>query len=126
MEDDFSAKKKAGAVFVDFTAVYATVSHRGLTCKFLRLLPDILVHMVRMIMELVGNCRFTLTTGKSKGSRLRRLTNGVPQGSVLPPDLFIISTSDEPITISRKYAYADDLAIIHADEDWQAVVGALS
>jgi len=34
--------------------VYDTaVLHRGLTCKLLRLLPD--RHMIRMIMELVGN-----------------------------------------------------------------------
>ena len=31
-----------------------------------------------------------------------------------------------PTTISRKCAYADDLAIMHADGDWQAVEGALS
>ena len=39
--------------------------------------------MVRMIMEFVQNRSFTLTTGDSKQSRLRRLRNGVPQGSVL-------------------------------------------
>ena len=53
IEDSFEAKKKAGAVFVDLTAAYDTVWHRGLTCKLLRLLPD--KHMVRMIMELVWN-----------------------------------------------------------------------
>ena len=53
IEDSFEAKKKSGAVFVDLTAAYATVWHRGLTCKLLRLLPD--KHMVRMIMELVQN-----------------------------------------------------------------------
>jgi len=31
-----------------------------------------------------------------------------------------------PITISRKCAYADDLAVTHADGDWQAVEGVLS
>ena len=41
IEDSFEAKKKAGA----------TVWHRNLTCKLLRLLPD--KHMARMIMELV-------------------------------------------------------------------------
>ena len=53
IEDSSEAKKKAGAVFVDLTAAYDTVWHRGLTCKLLRLLPD--NHMVRMIMELVRN-----------------------------------------------------------------------
>jgi len=32
-EDSFSAEKKVGAVFVDLTAAYNTVWHRGLTCK---------------------------------------------------------------------------------------------
>ena len=40
IEDCFDPKKKAGAVFVDLTAAYDTVWHRGLTCKLLRLLPD--------------------------------------------------------------------------------------
>ena len=78
IEDSFSAKKKAGAVFLDITAAYDTVWHRGLTCKLLRLLPD--RHMVSLIMELVRNRSFTLTTGSGSKSRLRRLRNGVPQG----------------------------------------------
>jgi len=88
IEDRFTAKQKAGAVFVDLTAAYDTVWHRGLTCKMLRLLPD--RHMVHMIMEMVSNRSFTLTTGNSQRSRLRRLKNGVPQGSVMVPLLFNI------------------------------------
>ena len=69
---------KAGAVFVNLTAAYDTVWHPGLICKLLRLLPD--KHMFRIIKKLVQNRSFTLTTGDSKQSRLRRLKNGVPQG----------------------------------------------
>ena len=69
--------------------------------------------MLKMIMELVRNRSFTLTTGDSKQSRLRRLENGVPQGSVLAPLLFNIYTYDLPSMISRKFAYADDLALLH-------------
>ena len=83
IEDSFEAKKKAGAVFVDLTAAYDTVWHRGLTFKLLRLLPN--KHMVKMIMELVRNQSFIFTTGDSKQSRLCRLKNGVPQRSVLAP-----------------------------------------
>ena len=121
IEDSFSAKKKAGAVFVDLTAAYDIIWHRGLTCKLLRLLPD--RHIVYMI---IRNRSFTLTTRNSQRSRLRCLKNGVPQGSVLVPLLFNIYTSDLPATISRKYAYADDLAIVHADGDWLAVEEKLS
>jgi len=113
IEDSFSVKKKAGAVFVDLTAAYDTAWHCGLTYKLLRFLPD--RHMVHMIMKMVSNCSFALTTGNGRRSRLRRLKNGVPQGSVLAPLLFNIYTSDLPATISRKYAYNDDLAIMHSD-----------
>ena len=67
IEDLFEAKKKACAVFVDLTAAYDTVWHRGLTCKLLRLLPN--KHMVRMITELVRNRSFTLSVGDSKQTR---------------------------------------------------------
>ena len=124
IEDSFEAKKKAGAVFVDLTAAYGTVWHRGLTCKLLRLLPD--KHMVRKIMELVLNRSFTLNTGDSKQSRLRRLKNGVPQGSVLAPLLFSIYTYDLPSIISRKFAYADYLALLHSSGNWKDLEGTLS
>ena len=88
VKDSFEAKKKAGAIFINLTAAYDTVWHRGLTCKLLRLLPN--KRMVRMIMELVRNRSFTFTIYDSKQSRLRRLKNGVPQGSVLAPLLFHI------------------------------------
>jgi len=78
----------------------------------MRLLPD--RHMVRMILDMADNRSFTLTTGNGERSRLRRLKNGVPQGSVLAPLLFNIYIPDLPSTASRKYAYADDLAIMQA------------
>ena len=117
-------KKKAGAVFIDLTAVYDTVWHRGLTCKLLRLLPD--KHMVHMIMELIRSRSFTLTTGNSKPSRLRRLRNGVPQGSVLAPLLFNIYTYDIPSITSKKFTYADDLAILHTSGEWKELERTLS
>ena len=82
IQESFDAEKKVGTVFVDLTATYDTVWHRGLTCKLLRLLSD--KHMVRMIMELVRNRSFTLLTGDNdkKQSRLRRLKNGVPLGFI--------------------------------------------
>ena len=123
IKDSFEAKKKAGAVFIDLTAAYDTVWHRGLICKLLRLLPN--KQMVKMIMELVRNRSFTLTTGDSKQSRLRRLKNGVPQGSVLAPLLFNIYTYGLPSMISRKFAYADDLALLHSSGNWKDLEGTL-
>ena len=124
IEDSFETKKKASAVFVDLTAAYDTVWHRGLTCKLLRLLPD--KHMVQMIMELIRNRSFTLSIGDSNRSRLRRLRNGLPQRSFLAPLLFNIYTYDLPSTIFQKYAYADDLAWMHTSKDWKTLEGTLS
>ena len=124
IEDSFEAKKKVSAIFIDLTAAYDTVWHRGLTCKLPRLLPD--KHMVKMIMELVRNQSFTLTTDDSKQSRLRCLKNGVPQGSVLAPLLFNIYTYDLPFRIYRKFAYADDLALLHSSGNWKNLEGTLS
>ena len=119
IEDSFEAKKKGGAVFVDLTDAYDTVWHGGLTCKLLKLLPD--KHMVWMIIELIRNRSFTLTTSDSKQGRLRRLRNSLVQGSVLALLLFKIYTYDLPSMTSQKYAYADDLALLYASRDWKAV-----
>ena len=104
------------------TAAYDTVWHRGLTCKLRRLLPD--KHVVQMIMKRVRNRSFTLTTSDSKPSRLRRLKNGLSQGSVLVPLLFNIYNL--PFITSKKYAYADDLAILYSSGDWKVLERTLS
>ena len=107
---------KAGAVFVDLTAAYDTVWYLGLTCMLLRLLPD--KHMVRMIMKLIQNRSFTLTTGDSKPSRLRRLKNG--------------SSSFQHIHLRSAFhnlqevCYADDFTILNSSEDWKVLERTLS
>ena len=68
----------------------------------------------------------TLTTSDSKQSRLRCLENGVPQGSVLALLLFNIYTYDLPSMISRKFAYADDLALLHSSGNWKDLERTLS
>ena len=82
--------------------------------------------MVKMIMELVRNRSFTLTIGDSKQTRLRRLKNSVPQGLVLAPLLFNIYMYDLPSMIARKFAYADDLALLHSSGNWKDLEGTLS
>ena len=117
IEDSFQNNEKAGVVFLDLTAVYDTVGHRGLHLKLLRIIPD--RYMVGFIMEMLSIRSFVVHTSDGQHSRLRRIKNGVPQGSVLSPMLFNIYISDLPETTSRKYGYADDLATLLRDPSWK-------
>jgi len=60
-------------------------------CKLLRLLPD--RGIVRLIMELVGNRSFTLTSANGKRNRLLHFKIGVPQGSGLAPPCTPLTSS---------------------------------
>ena len=76
-------------------------------------------------MEILTNHSFTLHTSDGQHSRLRRLKNGVPQGSVLAPMLFNIYFHDLPDTLSKKYGYADNLAILLSNKNWETIESGL-
>ena len=101
IEAGFEQNQKVGVAVVDLTAAYDTVWLRGLHLKLLRMLPD--QHMVSFVMKLLTNRSLTLRTSDGQASRLRRIHNGVPQGSTLAPTLFNIYISDIPKTTSTQY-----------------------
>ena len=119
IEAGFEHNQKVGVALVDLTVAYDTVWLRGLHLKLLRMLPD--RYMVSFVMELLTNRSFTLRTSDGQVSRLRRLHNGVSQGSTLAPTLFNIYISDIPKTTSKQYGYADDLALLAAHKTWEKV-----
>ena len=119
IEVGFEHNHKVGVALVDLTAAYDTVWLRGYDLKLLHMLPD--RHMVSFVMELLTNRSFTLRTSDGQVSRLRRIHNGVPQGSTLAPTLFNIYISDIPKTTSMQYGYADDLALLTAHQTWEKV-----
>ena len=83
-------------------------------------------HMVRFISELISNHSVVVTTIDGQQSRLKRINNGVPQGSVLSPLLFIVYIADLPDTNSKKYGYADDIALLKVHRDWNTIEETLS
>ena len=123
IEHSFDGNLKGGAVFVDLTAAYDTVWHRGLILKLLRMLPN--RHMVRFISELISKHNVVVKTSDGQQSRLKRI-NGVPQGSVLSPLLFNVYIADLPETNSKKYGYADDLALLKVHQDWTTIEDTLT
>ena len=123
IEDSFQRGEKAG-IILDLTAAYDTVWFRRLHLKLLQTIPD--RHMVGFIMELLTNRSFTLHTSDGQHSRLRRLNNSVPQGSVLALMLFNIYFHDLPDTLSKKYGYTDDLAILLSNKNWETIESGLT
>ena len=115
IEQAFDGNLKGGAVFVDLTAAYDTVWCRGLILKLLRMLPN------RFISELITNHSVVVKTSDGQHSRLKRINNGVPQGSVLSPLLFNLYIADLLETNSKKYGYADDLALLKVHQDWNTI-----
>ena len=80
-------------------------------------LPDKV--MVRMIIELVPNQSFTLTTCDNKQSKLRCLKNRIFQRSVLTSLLFNFHMYDLPSTISRKFTFANNLSLLLSSRNWK-------
>ena len=81
--------------------------------------------MVTAIKSMKSQPRFHVHIGKSK-SRCRALLNGVPQGSVDAPTLSNLFTYDIFTTVSRKFIYADGIAMMARDKCFRAVEQTLS
>src|SRR5699024_2134815 len=123
IEAGFQKRLKTGVALLDLTAAYDTVWKDGLIHKLYKVVPC--KRIVRLIESMLTNRRFRVFIGE-KSSKFKTLNNGLPQGAVLSPLLFNVYTSDLPETLSRKFVYADDLALTFQHKEFEQLEKQLS
>ena len=123
IESGFERKQKTGTVLIDLSAAYDTVWTDGLMLKLARVIPC--RKILKLIAQMTGPRKFHVVLGGTT-SKVKRIKNGVPQGSVLAPALFNVYISDMPDTRSMKLGYADDWALTHQSRSWDEIESTLS
>lgn len=123
IEAGYQDKLKTGVAFIDLTAAFDTVWREGLLFKLQKVIPC--QTTARLINNMLCDRKFQVILNETT-SRERKLKNGLPQGSVLAPLLFNLYLSDIPETISKKFCYADDIAIATSHRDFGEIENVLT
>lgn len=108
IEAGFQDKRKTTTVFIDLTSAFDTVWKNALLLKLANVIKC--EKTISLISYLLSNRMFKVFMGVNC-STARRLNSGLIQGGVLSPLLFVHYLADIPHTISRKFMFADDLAL---------------
>ena len=116
IEEGFQAKKETGVVWVDLEKAFDRVWTKGLLLKLLK--TKITHKMYNWTKQYIHNRKAKVCL-KRKYSRTDSFKQGVPQGGVLSPSLFLIFLNDLISTTSpnvKAVQYADDLALICSED----------
>ena len=116
IKDAFQEKKKVLAVFFDLSKAFNKVWKEGLLLKLLR--AGVHGKMYKWLSDFLFN-RTARVKLDGTISRQVKLKEGVPQGGVVSPTLFLVYTNDITTTVPRHVSnilHADDFAVWCAEE----------
>ena len=123
IEQGYQNKFKTGVAFIDLTSAYDTIWKKGLVYKLLKTLKC--RRLCDLIMNMLSDRHFRVFLN-SDVSRVRKLDNGLPQGSVLSCLLFNLYISDLPKSKSRKFMFADDIAFAYQSRSFEKISSKLT
>lgn len=109
IREAFENKDYCSALFIDISQAFDKVWHEGLLYKICELLPT---NTHKLFRSYLSDRSFQV---KSKGifSCSKKILAGVPQGSIMGPILYVIYTSDMPVTsLTHTSTFADDTAFV--------------
>ncbi len=114
--ESFENKETTLAVFLDLSKAFDTIDHKILLSKLDRY--GIRGRALEWFRNYLSN-RLQYVKYKNSTSPTMSMVNGVPQGSVLGPLLFIIYSNDIPSSLSQSKAimFADDTTIYHSGKN---------
>ncbi|KAK7101444.1 hypothetical protein V1264_019826 [Littorina saxatilis] len=116
IEDAFQEKKKVLAVFFDLSRAFDTVWKEGLLLKLLH--AGVHGKMFKWLSDFLFN-RTARVMVDGTTSNLVKLREGVPQGGVISPTLFLVYINDITTTVPKHVSntlHADDFAVWCAEE----------
>lgn len=108
IEKSLESKQICSTIFLDVAQAFDKVWHQGLEFKLHRDLPE---QFFQILKSYISERHFRVKY-ENEYSQLKKITAGVPQGSVLGPILYLLYTRDIPITEATMATFADDTAIL--------------
>lgn len=114
INDGLNRGKFTTLVSLDFRAAFDTVSHSGLIYKLIKL--GFNPYLIKIIQSFLTNRTFQIKINNLISEK-KLIPSGVPQGSVIAPNLFNLFVHDIPLDENvNTLQYADDILLYHVSD----------